>query len=338
MRENTPKDHHLVPRLWLREFTEDGHLIGRWRSGAEHRTPVRAAAMKKHFNTDRVAEGAQRAAVETFLAREVDDRAAPVLRAIRRGQWPLAEAERGVLVDTLAWQLVRTQAFRSWDEQVGTHLFPMFWAAEAVGRWQARLGRELEPWERVEVFWIAYHQAPDVAGTGDPRSPLRAALRAFQHAQAALNAPGRELVLLRADVPLLVLSDSGVTVRRKDGTYSITPPLLPATAQLLAPVSPTHLLISAPPTTRYQHGRLTRRMAAKANRGAAAWCQEAVYRLPSMPWPPHLHLADAPLHIPAPRLAVTPSDGPATSPAIEHLHVRHPGLRALLEQLSTDAD
>ena len=172
------------------------------------------------------------------------------------------------------------------------------------------------------MFWIAYHHAPDMTGTGDPRSPLRAALRAFQHAQAALNAPGREMVLLRDDVPPLVLSDSGVTVRRKDGTYSITPPLRPSTAQLLAS-APTHLLISAPPTTRYQHDQLTRRIAANANRGAAAWCQEAVHRLPSTPRPPHLHLADTPLQIPArPTSPSPPSDGPAPSTTTEHLHIR----------------
>jgi len=130
------------------------------------------------------------------------------------------------------------------------------------------------------------------------------------------------MVLLRDEVPPLVLSDSGVTVRRKDGTYSITPPLRPSTAQLLAPAPPTHLLLSAPPTTRYQHDQLTRRIAANANRGAAARCQEAVHRLPSMPRPPHLHLADTPLQTPAPHLTITPSDGPAPSTTTEHLHIR----------------
>lgn len=45
------------------------------------------------------------------------------------------------MLDTLAWQVVRTQAFTSFDEQVGHHLFPALWAQEAVGYNEERLGR-----------------------------------------------------------------------------------------------------------------------------------------------------------------------------------------------------
>lgn len=126
MGANTSRDHHLVPKYWLRAFSEDGHVRGRWRSGAEHRTPVRRAAVARDFNTDPLAEGEQRVALETYLDHHVDGPCAPVLRAVREGRWPLDGAQHALVLDALAWQVVRTQAFRSFDEQVGSTTSPSF--------------------------------------------------------------------------------------------------------------------------------------------------------------------------------------------------------------------
>ncbi|MDX3673396.1 DUF4238 domain-containing protein [Streptomyces europaeiscabiei] len=131
MGANTAKEHHLVPQYWLRAFAENGHVLGRRRGGAEYRTPVRWAAVARHFNTDPLAEGARRVALETYLDRHVDGPSAPVLRAAREGRWPLEEARQAVMLDALAWQVVRTQVFRSFDAQVGRHVFPAVWAVEA---------------------------------------------------------------------------------------------------------------------------------------------------------------------------------------------------------------
>ncbi|MET9980307.1 hypothetical protein ACFYOI_36680 [Streptomyces microflavus] len=141
-------------------------------------------------------------------------------------------------------------------------------------------------------------------------------------------------MLLRSDRPLLVVGDSGVVLRRRDGTYGITPPLLSAGSQLLVPLSPQHLLIS---TTRshYRHeAALTAKLAAKANTGAAHWCQEAVYRLPSMPWPARLRIPDSAPHIKAPVVLARADDGahPATKP--RHPDVQDPELRSILEQFT----
>ncbi|MFC8360827.1 DUF4238 domain-containing protein [Streptomyces griseorubiginosus] len=333
MGENTAKNHHLVPKYWLRAFEEDGHVLGRRRDGAEHRTPVRRAAAARHFNTDPLAEGAQRVALETYLDGRVDSPCAPVLRAVREGQWPLEGAREAVVLDAVAWQVVRTQAFRSFNEQVGRHLFPALWALEAVGYGEKRLGRGLSEAERMEVFWAAIRMAPDPCVIDDPRSALRAMIRAFERVRDLLAGPGRRLVLLRSREPLLVLSDSGVALRRKDGTFQLTPPLLPETIEVFAPLSPTCLLISTPRSHYRPREGLTRRIAAKANAGAAAWCQEAVYRLPSMPWPAHLLLAEAPLEVRQPQLSAVPAQQ-APGPVPAHPEIRNGQLRALLEQLS----
>jgi hypothetical protein len=335
---NTAKEHHLVPRYWLRAFAEDGHVLGRWRGGAEHRTPVRRAAVARHFNTDPLAEGERRVALETYLDRHVDGPCAPVLRALREGQWPLDGAQYAVALDALAWQVVRTQAFRSFDEQVGRHLFPVLWAQEAVGYCEERLGRPLPEAERLEVFWTAVRMAPDPSLNADPRSALRAMIRAFERTRDLLAAPGRRLVLLRSAEPLLVLADSGVALRRKDGTFGLTPPLLPETIEVFAPLSPTCLLISTPRAHYRPHQGLTRKIAAKVNAGAAAWCQDALYRLPSMPWPSRLELASASLEVRPPRLSAAPSQQPP-GPAPTHSEIGHEELRAIMEQLSrTPAD
>ncbi|MFH8681162.1 DUF4238 domain-containing protein [Streptomyces lydicus] len=333
MGANTAKEHHLVPKHWLRAFAEDGHLRGRWRSGAEYRTPVRRAAVARHFNTDPLAEGAQRVALESYLDHDVDGPAAPVLRVVREGLWPLEDDRQDTLLDALAWQLVRTRAFRAFDTQVGDHLFPMFWASDAVSYCEEKLGQALSPRERLEVFRAAWGSAPGAA-EADPRSALRSSIRAFERVRHFLTAPGRRLVLLECAEPLLVIGDSGVVLRRKDGSHSITPPLLPETVQLFAPLSPCHLLISTTRSHYDARGRLTRRLAAKANAGAAAWCQDAVYRLPSMPWPAHLHLPDAPLQVAQPYLSASPAQ---SAPALqEPAQIRRPALRALLEQLSSE--
>ncbi|MFJ6492008.1 DUF4238 domain-containing protein [Streptomyces californicus] len=89
VRANTSREHHLVPKYWLRAFAEDGHVLGRWRSGAEHRTPMRRAAVGRDFNTDPLAEGERRVALETYLDHHVDAPCAPVLRVVARdgGHW-----------------------------------------------------------------------------------------------------------------------------------------------------------------------------------------------------------------------------------------------------------
>lgn len=134
----------------------------------------------------------------------------------------------------------------------------------------------------MEVFWTAVRTAPDPSVIADPRSALRAMIRAFERTRDLLTVPARRLVVLHAAKPLLVLTDSGVALRRKDGSFCLTPTLLRETVEVCAPLSPTYLLISTPRAHYRPQQGLTRKIAVKANAGAAAWCQDAVYRLPSM--------------------------------------------------------
>ncbi|MET9717247.1 hypothetical protein TR631_37270 [Streptomyces rochei] len=157
-------------------------------------------------------------------------------------------------------------------------------------------------------------------------------IRAFERTRDLLTAPGRRLVVLRAAEPLLVLADSRVALRRKDGSFCLTPPLLPEAVEVCAPLSPTCLLISTPRAHYRLRQGLTRKIASKANAGAAAWCQDAVYRLPSMSWPPRLGLAGAPLEVRPPRLTAVPAQQPGPAPA--HPEIRRNELRAILEQLT----
>ncbi|MDN3272485.1 hypothetical protein [Streptomyces sp. MA15] len=140
-------------------------------------------------------------------------------------------------------------------------------------------------------------------------------------------------MVLRSAEPLLVLADSGVALRRKDGTFGLTPPLLPETIEVFAPLSPTCLLISTPRAHYRAYQGLTRKIAAKANAGAAAWCQDAVYRPPSMSWPSRLELASTPLEVRPPRLSAAPAQHPP-GPAPTHPEIGHEELRAIMEQLS----
>ncbi|MEU1502889.1 DUF4238 domain-containing protein [Streptomyces sp. NPDC005732] len=322
-----------MPQYWLRAFAQEGHVLGRWRTGAEHRTPVRRAAVARNFNTNPLAEGERRVALETYLDHQVDGPCAPVLRALREGRAALEDVQEAVVLDALAWQVVRTQAFRSFDEQVGQHLFPAVWAVEAVGSYEQHIGRPLSEAERMEAFWAAVHAAPDASTMDDPRSALRASIRGFERTRKMLAAPGRRLVLLHSNEPLLMLSDSGVALRRKDGSFSLTPPLLPETIEVYAPLAPNCLLTSTPRAHHRPHAGLTRKIAAKANAGAAAWCRDAIYRPPSMPWPASLRLAVDPLKVRPPQLSAVPAQSPpGATPS--HPDIRRDDLRAILEQLA----
>ncbi|RMB83721.1 hypothetical protein [Streptomyces shenzhenensis] len=125
-----------------------------------------------------------------------------------------------------------------------------------------------------------------------------------------------------------MLADSGVALRRKDGSSSLTPPLLPESIKVFAPLSPTCLLISTPRAHYHPHEALTRKIAAKANTGTAAWCQGAIYRPPSMPGPTQLLLAETPLEVRPPQLSAAPR------PAPRRLTPTFSDWRAILEQLS----
>ncbi|MFJ3601057.1 DUF4238 domain-containing protein [Streptomyces sp. NPDC090126] len=332
-----PKTHHLVPRYWLNAFAEDGHVVGRWRDGVEHRTRLRGAAAARHFNTDPLAEGERRTVLETYLGDRVDGPAARVSRAIRQGHWPLDEPSQQTLIEALAWQVVRTRAFRAWDEQVGEHLFPPLWATEAVDWVEEHYGRPLTPEQRLQVFNAALRQSPSSSVITDRRMALRSAIRGFERVRSFLSTEERHWVLLQSDRPLLVIGDSGVVLRRRDGTYGTTPPLLSAGSQLLVPLSPQHLLISTTRSHYQPEAALTATLAAKANTGAAHWCQEAVYRLPSMPWPARLRIPGAAPHIQAPVVHARTDDGAHPGTELRHPDVHDPELRSILQQFTGTA-
>ncbi|MFD8375328.1 DUF4238 domain-containing protein [Streptomyces sp. NPDC059688] len=326
------KEHHLVPKFWLRAFAEDGHLRQRLRDGREYCTPVKSAAKSPNFNTDPLARGEPRVALETYLADRVDDQAARAMRLIRRGVWPLSADDHDHLVRALGWQLVRTSMFRSWNAQVGARLTPVVYGHQMVVAIQERLGRHLTEDEGVALFWEAYRRAPEPKVFSDPQQHLRAPLQGLAYALDYLTSSGRQLVLLEAARPTLVLGDTGVIIRRTSGTYSIRPPLLPAASEMFAPISPTHLLISTRTPQRYQDGVLTSALAQQANKGAASWCQAAVYRLPSMRWPRYLRLDPQPRRIPAPRIApARPSTGQDEGPAYRPV-LTDPALLRLWQQ------
>ncbi|MFJ1610711.1 DUF4238 domain-containing protein [Streptomyces sp. NPDC088253] len=226
------KEHRLVPKYWLRAFAEDGHVKGRHRDGREFRTPVRGAAKARHFNTDPLAQGQQRVALETYLADQVDHHAAPVMQRLRHGACLLTADDLQHLFRALGWQLVRTQLFRSWNRQVGEYLAPVIWAHQVIGVYQRGLGRMLADEEGVVLFWHAYQRAPDAALFADVQWHLRAPIQGHAFAMEYLSTPDRHLAVVQSDSPRLVLGDSGVVVRRTSGTYSIAPPLLGPSTEL----------------------------------------------------------------------------------------------------------
>ncbi|MET9980308.1 hypothetical protein ACFYOI_36675 [Streptomyces microflavus] len=108
--------------------------------------------------------------------------------------WARTQVSQQTLIEALAWQVVRTRAFRAWDEQVGEHLFPPLWATEAVDWGEERYGRPLTPEQRLQVFHAALRGSPVI---GDHRPAdgaslcdlgFRARAELSQYGGAALGA------------------------------------------------------------------------------------------------------------------------------------------------------
>ncbi|XVV12618.1 DUF4238 domain-containing protein [Actinoplanes sp. CA-131856] len=130
--------NHTVPQLWLNAFAVRGQLTARNRAGKEHLTGVRDATVVAHFYRDESPAAFDPQAVETFLANQVEDPATGVVQDLVGGRLPVTEDAVDALKRLIAFQLVRTPAFRSVDRQIAEHLWPIMWAFEVIDRFNQR--------------------------------------------------------------------------------------------------------------------------------------------------------------------------------------------------------
>lgn len=106
-------DHHVVPQFYLRAFADGQRKIQQLsRDDRVGRlVAVKRATVAADFYNIRDADGFEHDGWEKILSR-LEAHAAPAIRAVVGGRWPLVNAERERMVSWIAAQYLRTPAFR----------------------------------------------------------------------------------------------------------------------------------------------------------------------------------------------------------------------------------
>ncbi|MFN8132104.1 MAG: DUF4238 domain-containing protein [Solirubrobacteraceae bacterium] len=180
-----PKKIHVVSRVYLKNWARGGSVISvDARTGRRERKPVAQAAARRRV-WGRHAE-VRRQAEERLGA--IESETAPILASPER-HWPIAGRPRAVLGAFIAMHIVRSPAYRQWNDVLAFNAA----AREARARPEL-LGREAEILEALN---------------GDlPRT--QSILGQIPHVASA--AGSMHWTLIRFDEPLLLTSDQPVVL------------------------------------------------------------------------------------------------------------------------------
>lgn len=243
------KKHHYVPQLLLRRFaTEEEQIVTvRLPGGTRFTASVLDTGSENKFHTVSRNKANPQVLEEAFG--ELEGAAAPVLRRIESGGWPLSLDDRITLGAFVALQalrgpeqrrLMRTlQAERV--ERETQHV-----EERGAANWFADHGLHLAE-ERARDAWYS------ATGAGEPLVTIDAAYHAEQiaaHAETVLpHLLARYWTLVRFDVPTLIASDAPVSLDDvRDGAHcrsgllnapSISLPLSRTTALVLGATYPS---------------------------------------------------------------------------------------------------
>ncbi|WP_411078449.1 DUF4238 domain-containing protein [Streptomyces sp. cmx-10-25] len=333
MGNNVSRRHHLLPKTWLEGFAQNGGLTGRRRAtGLDFPiTVIKATVVSQFYSNPMPEQGEDGQEVERFLADEIESPGGTALQAIRAGCWPLERDDESALIRLLAHQLARSQAFRKLGKHVEEHLLPLITASEIAKYMDERADQPLSPRDRKRVIESIMRNPPALEGLLDPRRDLRQQLRTADQLEQELA--NWQMVLLRADRPLLLLADGGVVVKQADGAFSPYPPVLPEDAELLAPLAPHLLLVLTQRPERHADRRLTPKKAGRANRGALALCHDAIYRHPGHSWPKGATLLAEPPSLRPPSITISLAAEQGTEQPMSHAPIAHQSLAQLVRKL-----
>jgi hypothetical protein len=153
---NISRRHHTVPRFYLENFARDGQ-VGTVVLPGDRRfqQSVRKASTSNDFYSlgSPTTEGADE--FERVLAR-LEGMAAPVVKKVLGGVWPLGTEDRALLAEFVAVQYLRgpnhrihMQNMRAQFSRMDISLRGKDWMAN---EFRERLGRELEP-DEVDRLW-----------------------------------------------------------------------------------------------------------------------------------------------------------------------------------------
>jgi hypothetical protein len=324
MSKRVSRDHHTVPKLYLRGFCgrkklDKEILLARHRDGTEERMPIKKATVEVDFYD--VGElGQPDDSLEEWFSHSIENPVGEVVRALREGVLPPPGPRRATLATFVATQMVRTVVVRRTMQDVNTHIGPMIFASMVLQR-----AIEMDPEVKARGDLAAmYHdiasRAPEAMRRTDTPSILRTMVREADRIKPLLL--NMHWLLTSSPNPVLVTGDAPVVTVSATGELDFSSPvLLPELHEVHMPITPSRLLtitpiqpLGATPTS------LTIEQTALVNQAIVRNCWDMLLRPPTMPWPADLVLPRQRASIRKPRITVRANDGrpptPLTFPSI----------------------
>jgi hypothetical protein len=302
----TPKSrrHHQVPKLLLRAFSTDGKVQMRLRTDKSRPVGLDSAAVQEHFYAYFDACGTRNNEIEVYLATEVDDRFAPVLRRLTAcGEVDDPET----VARFVSWQVARSPRFRALDAALAEHLGPMLAGVNATSAWAS--GRNGSDWSEDQaraVFDKARAEPPEAYRvTADINSSLRLMLRQATQLEKSLR-DARWCVAV-ADRDVFVLGDSPVELFRPGlqpnafGGFQFTPD-----TEVRMPLSPCHILLGSVSGLSAERIKATPELIASVNHGQSRSCLRALFGRPGSAALDAVELAVRPAPLPEPTIRLGP--------------------------------
>ncbi|MCZ7429874.1 DUF4238 domain-containing protein [Micromonospora sp. WMMA1949] len=305
------RDHHTVPKLYLRGFCgtkgpEKGVVLARYRNGHEKLLTIKQATVELDFY-DIGDDASPDDSLENWFNNAVENPVGRIMGQVRNGVLPTTTADRRVFARFVAAQMVRTIAFRTLMTDMSSHLGPAIFSFEVLQRAISEdpsLKQDSVSLTRLQQQ-IA-DRAPDELRGAGKASMMRNMIREANRLEPLIL--DMNWLLTYADEPMLVTGDAPVTTLSGTGEIHFMPMVLPELHEIQMPVTPSRLLTITPFPSLGTASELTLEQANRINQSIARSCSQIVLRRPDMSWPADLVLPKARAPLARPHITVSPSD------------------------------
>ena len=318
MADQVSRDHHTVPKLYLRGFCgkkkpDKDILLARHRDGTEERLTIKKATVEVDFY-DIGELGQPDDSLEEWFSHSIENPVGDVMHELREGVLPPPGPHRSTLATFVAAQMVRTVAVRRTMHDVNSHIGPMIFANMVLQR-----AIEMDPTVKARgdltaMYYDIARRTPEVMRSTDTPSMLRTMVREADRIKPLLL--DMHWLLTSSPNPVLVTGDAPVVAVSATGELDFsTPVLLPDLHEVHVPITPSRLLTITPlkplvatPTD------LTVEQTSLVNQALVRNCWDVLLRPPTMPWPADLVLPRQRARIRKPNVTVRANDGRPPTP------------------------
>jgi hypothetical protein len=283
-----PKNQHTVQRALLIGFAgKDKRLRCRNRRSHDWSLPVKTASTEKFFYTFDDEDGTRRFDIDDAMRERVETPFPKLRTAVQTGA--LTAGLRDEFNLYVAFSLMRTRTVRDFMLQADAFAGPYARRTEMAFAYNRNVSR-MSPGEA-----NALNQVALALMRARPQSERDKRIRQLRTFLDLTDKAFKSLSVLKwkhhtFDSPVLLTSDAGVGVLRKDSGFG---GVFPHRGIAVLPLSPTSLAVAA---TNKQHKELPDGdvLATLSNQALADVAHQQTYRHPDMPWPELIRFDEEP--------------------------------------------